>query len=177
MTAKKYLAMAFLVAVLAVLVSPLEVYARNNMRTGRYMGFSGGISEGRRLPGTTETIILEQGARRPNARNAMILAYREIVFLGGRPQLFEGILEIRAGAPAPDSVAGTFTVEHRIRPHAGAPAGAVSINRTMIFTVSYRRMGDSQINFHYEVNPATWRETVTVNGTTYTLDHARSSFV
>ncbi|MCL2839677.1 MAG: S-layer homology domain-containing protein [Defluviitaleaceae bacterium] len=174
---KKFLLIALLLGVMAIFATPMEANAQSNARTGRYMGFSGGISEGRRLPGTTETIIMEQGARRPNNRNAITLEYREVIFLSGRPELFEGILEIRAGAPDPNSQAGTFTIEHRVRPHAGADASETSINRTMIFTVSYRRVG-SQILKTYEVNPATWRETIsTAAGDTFTLDHARSSFV
>ena len=168
---KKYVFAVFAVILIAIFAAPMQVQARS----GRYMGFFGGISEGRRLPGTTETIIQAQGATRPNRNNATVLEYRELVFLGGRPELFEGTLEIRSGAPAPDSTSGTFVIEHRVRPRAGA--GGVSITRDMFFTVTYRRPPNSnQILYTYEVT--TWRDTINVPGAgTFTLDRNRSNFV
>ena len=169
---KKYFAIALIMGLLAVFASPMEVNAQSSIRSGRYLGFAGGISEGRRLPSTTETIILEQGARRPNRQNAITLEYRELIFLGGRPVPVEGLKEIRAGAPSPDSVAGTFAIEHRVF----ANGDDVSIERVMIFTVSYRRVA-SQLILTYEVNPTTWRETITTPEGVFTLDPLRSSFV
>jgi hypothetical protein len=165
----------FILAVL-IIATPLAAQARTD-RFGE-MGFFGGISEGRHLPRTTQTIIREQGngnaraARNGNAQPAM--RYREMIFLGGRPVMFDGALEISSGTRGNNSTAGTFSSTHRIRP--GSANGDVVINRTMNFNVEYRVEG-SQIIYTYLINPANWVDVITTPEGTFTLDAARSHIV
>jgi len=170
---KKYLALFFLVGLLAIFASPITAYAA---RRGD-MGFFGGITEGRRLPLTTETILLQQNnnnGRNGRNGNTITLEYQELVFHAGRPQLFHGFLDITSGQPAPDSQAGTFTVRYVVRPNPAIVSDVV-INRTMNFTVTYRRIG-SQLITSYDINRANWEETITIGGVVYTLDPTRSMF-
>ena len=166
------LGFVFILGILAVLVTPVDAYARRGD-----MGFFGGISEGRRLPRTTETILLEQNNGGRNARNgnAISMNYSELVFLGGRPVEFNGILEVNSGSPGNNSTSGTFNTSYRVRP-SDATGEEVSITRNMNFTVYYRVEG-SQLLLFYDINTNNWSEVITTPEGTFTLDPQRSSFI
>jgi len=147
---KKILAGIFILTLAVIVAAPVDVSARMGD-----LGFHGGVSEGRHLPRTTETIIIEQGNAR-NGRNRVrefTMEYREYVFLEGVPYLFEGLKTIRTGEPAPNSTSGTFRVEHRVRPPQSADTNQyVHVYRTMIFDVEYRREG-TNIIYTYVLRP------------------------
>jgi len=168
----KKLGVIFLISVLAVLATPVDAYARRGD-----MGFFGGISEGRRLPRTTETILLEQnnGGRNGRNGNALSMNYRELVFLDGRPVQFDGIIEVNSGSPADGSTSGTFNTSYRVRP-SDATTEDISITRNMNFTVYYRVEG-SQLILFYDINTNNWSEVITTPAGDFTLDPQRSSFV
>lgn len=165
---------AFLLVIVMMLAFPTKVLATNGRPIGD-MSFFGGISEGVRLPRTTEQMLLEQGARR-NRRQDITLRYSEMVFLAGRPARFDGTLEIStSGSVNMDNQVGTFNVTHTVEPSA-ATGTDVIINRDITFTVNYRVEG-SQVVFTYDAQRDNWEETITVGGTTFTLDYEMSHYV
>ena len=168
--------------------SPLDVLANNNQnltpaqnlinnqvnnRIGD-MSFFGGISEGVRLPLTTEILLLEEGNSR-NRRDATTMRYSEMVFLSGSPVQFDGNLTVtRQGSVDVTEPVGTFNVVHNVASSA-ATAEGVNIDRNMTFRVNYRIEG-SQVIFNYEAQRNNWRDVITVGGTTYTLIPSESHF-
>jgi len=152
------------------------------------IGFFGGITEGRRLPKTTEMLLQ---STRITGKTQFI--YKEEIFLGGIPVEFEGYLTVTpSGANALSSASGlsantlplmpygTFTAS----PNAGqynvtytVTASDVSnpritLSRNIVFTVFWRQEG-RQIIKDYTVS--SWTETLTpgpagdLDGNTYTL--------
>jgi hypothetical protein len=175
----KYVTTVVLLCLVLVMITPSLAFANNTQNSERIgdMGFFGGISEGRRLPRTTETILRQQANNnnRNNRRgNTVTLNYRELVFLDGEPIEFEGLIDITKGMVDPDSTAGTFDVRYVVRPPAGVEAD-VAISRTLDFVVQYRVVGN-QVIYYYQVNRSTWSEVITLPSGIYTLDTQRSSY-
>lgn len=147
----------------------MALYARSDL------GFFGGITEGVRLPLTTETIIAEN-ARGANRRNERDFVYKEMIFLAGAPVEFEGNMNRRiTGQIAPlGETSGTATVRYLVTPMAG---NANTINRDITLNVNWRREGN-QIIENYSVasrnNNLQWSETIVVGGTTFTLVPSQS---
>ena len=142
---------------------------RVNNRIGD-MSFFGGISEGVRLPLTTEILIAESDNQRTrNRRDARSFRYSELVFLGGgAPVQFDGNLEvIRGGAVDVTEAVGSFDVTHRVTSN-DSTADNVDIYRSITFDVNYHLVG-SQIIFTYLVRRNNWRETVIVDGNEFNL--------
>ena len=137
------------------------------------MGFFGGISEGRRLPKTMETLLSGDARVGGNPNQTRSFQYKEIVFLTGRPVEFTGLLDVSgANGVVPNSPNGNYTQMLQVYPSA-ASGSDVSINRNIVFTVDYRREGKQLIK-DYTVRD--WTETITVGGVTFTLDSAQSGF-
>ena len=134
------------------------------------LSFFGGISEGSRLPSTTETMLAQNNNRRNNNNNRD-LVYKEVIFLTGVPVTFEGLLRIRGGSIDAGSELGSFTETHTVLASAATPED-VTLARNIQFDVNYRRVGN-QIIKDYTVR--SWSETITVDGRTFTLDPMRSS--
>jgi N-acetylmuramoyl-L-alanine amidase len=136
------------------------------------MGFFGGTSEGRRLPKTTEVLLLQSGARRPgNLTDTFI--YKEMIFIDGRPTEFDGLLTVRTLGGVQDGVnVGTFTQSFVVEPNPNSDQ-EVSINRSISFRINYRREGN-QIVKDYEV--INWTESIVTPNGTYTLDPVQSHF-
>lgn len=137
------------------------------------IGFFGGISEGRRLPRTTEQLLVQSA--RSNRNSTTTLNYTELVFLGGRPVRFDGLIDITVnGGVTEGTTSGTFTANYRVYPGTGA-TGTVTINRTANFTVSYRVEG-SQVIYNYDIVKTNWRETIQTPDATFTLVSRQSSY-
>ncbi|MCL1998709.1 MAG: S-layer homology domain-containing protein [Turicibacter sp.] len=137
------------------------------------MSFFGGISEGVRLPLTTEQLILDTG-RRQNGRDTTVMRYSELIFLSGEPVQFDGNLTVtRNGGVDVTSPVGSFTINHVVAP-IGA-AGDVNVARNITFAVNYRLEG-SQVIFTYEAQRNNWTSTITVNGEVFTLVPAMSHY-
>ncbi len=152
---------------LVCLVPTASVYAKVGD-----LGFFGGITEGRKLPLSTE-IILSQTANNNTRAARTTLNYKEMIFLTGKPVQYEGRLEITAGTPIPDNVrAGTYTETYRTTPSA-TTGTTQTIDRNIVFNVNWRREGNQLIR-DYSVR--TWAETIRVPGATFTLDASQSFF-
>jgi hypothetical protein len=137
------------------------------------MGFFGGISEGRRLPKTMETLVSGDARAESNPNQTRTFVYKEIVFLTGRPVEFTGVLEVSgANGVIPDTPNGNYAQMLHVYPSV-ASGTDVSINRNIVFTVNYRREGRQLIK-DYTVRD--WTETITVGGVGFSLDRARSGF-
>lgn len=135
------------------------------------MGFFGGITEGVRLPKTTELMLASTAKRNTNA--ATVMQYKEIVFLSGVSYEFEGQITIRQNGTVSDTAdVGSYRVTYTVAPNA-ATSEDVSINRNITFTVNYRKSG-SQLVLDYAVT--SWTETVTAGGNSYALDSRLSHF-
>ena len=167
-----------------VILLPTEVSASGNGNGTRRpvgdMSFFGGISEGVRLPRTTESMLLEQGARRNRNQN-LSMRYSELIFLAGYPMRFDGTLNISSsGNVNPDQEVGTFTVNHTVTPSAATRDDAI-INRDITFQVNYRivdhRIAGYQVIFTYDALRNSWSETITRGAQVFTLDADVSHFV
>jgi hypothetical protein len=140
------------------------------------IGFFGGISQGTRLPKTTETLLANQSR---SSSRAPGLPYKEVVLLDGTPRVFEGTLTVTTSGklPEPGTDMGTYTQTYSIVPSIRSSEGAV-IRRRMVFRVNWRREGN-QIIKDYALRDATrssWDETIELGGSVYRLDHRLSSF-
>jgi hypothetical protein len=165
-TMKKYI-LALLFALAAVFLFPASVRAEIGD-----MGFFGGISEGRRLPGTTEQLLAQQTSSR-NQRTT--LRYSELVFLAGRPVQFDGLIDITSGSVGANAV-GTYTVQYRVYPSPTAPQGDAVVNRNITYRVNYRTEGN-QVIYTYTAQLNNWVETISIGGDAYVLDRNRSHYV
>jgi hypothetical protein len=132
------------------------------------MGYFSGISEGRRLPKTTEELIKATS----KSSDSSSFVYKEVILLSGHPAVFEGMLEVSNEGPDPNAASGTYTKSVRVYPTASTTEG-VSILRTVTFLVSYRRE-NKQLIEDYSVS--SWTETIAADSATYTLDQRLSSF-
>jgi len=134
-------------------------------------GFFGGITEGRRLPKTTEVLLAQNASSSANA--ATELAYSEVIFLAGEPVTFNGTLTVRpSGAVSDSENVGSYRVVYTVRPSASTDSDT-SIARNITFNVNWRRQ-DNQIVRDYTVS--SWTETISANGQSFQLDRARSHF-
>ncbi|MCL2500301.1 MAG: S-layer homology domain-containing protein [Defluviitaleaceae bacterium] len=169
------------VCLLAILATPVTVQARIGD-----MGFFGGISQGRRLPHTTETVIFQQGNGGNTRAITLNVNYQELIFLGGRPVRFDGTMAITNNAPAhiansattenaPANIprSGVFTKRYWVQPTFSTSEDA-RINRNMNFNVEYRIVGN-QVIYHYRIVQSNWNEVIVTPEGTFTLDNVRSS--
>ena len=138
------------------------------------LSFFGGVSEGRRLPKTTEQLLAQGTAQR---NQTTIFRYSELVFLQGEPQLFEGFLEVRTtGNVDPRRNLGTFNVTHRVFPNPNTANGDVVIDRQVTFRVNWRRLENGQIIYDYVAQTNNWRCNITVDGELFILDPRQSFY-
>lgn len=128
------------------------------------MGFYGGITEGTRLPKSTE-IILKTDVRKPNTP----IQYKEIVALEGAPVEVDGFMAVKTGTVSDTDTAGKYTETHQITP-SGTDSDN-SITRTVTYDVSWEKKG-VQIIKNYNVTR--WTETIRLGGTEYRLQQNRS---
>ncbi|MCL2415600.1 MAG: S-layer homology domain-containing protein [Defluviitaleaceae bacterium] len=155
-------------AVLIVIANTAQIFARPSD-----LGFFGGITEGARLPMTTEQIIAQTNANRRAAPQDFV--YKEMIFLAGLPVEFEGIMTRRQnGQVTTTADSGSYTLTYDIRPNP-ATADGVNLTRLITFNVNWRREGN-QIIENLTVNPnnTSWRESITVDGTNFVLDPRQS---
>ncbi len=138
------------------------------------MGFFTGITSGRRLPKTTETLndIVD------NER--VTLDYKELNFLTGEPIVFEGTIdlsnsiEIEQPQYSTDVTNGIGSSSYSVKPYKySSKEDDLLINRNINFDVNYYAIGDSVVK-DYSVK--SWKETVTMGEQKYTLDSDRSHY-
>lgn len=134
-------------------------------------GFFGGITEGKRLPKTTETLLLNAANSKKNAANSLL--YKEVIFMSGKPVEFEGTLSRKSSGAVTDKAdIGTYTITYDIKPSTTIKQD-VAINRTIVFNVNYRKV-ENQIIKDYEVK--SWNETIKTEDNNYKIDPKQSFF-
>ena len=166
---KLYIALIFALAI--TIIFPFTALARMGD-----MGFWGGISEGRPLPGTTQQIL----ASETNSNTTDRFVYHELIWIDGEPVEFEGIMviESRAGRVRPDAVSGSYEVTFRITP--AHEDQDVLLTRNITFVVNFRREGNQTVR-DWTVRDARsnreqrWTEEIITPTGTYTLDRRRSN--
>ena len=137
------------------------------------MSFFGGITEGVRLPLTTEQMIADANTGGQPDGNFTNMAYTEIIWLLGEPHEFNGLMNktvSNSRGRGANADFGTRTVRHVVRP--ANLEDNVLLNRDITFTVNWRRVGNQVIETYSFTR---WSETVTVNGQTFVLDPSRSN--
>ncbi|WP_250228541.1 S-layer homology domain-containing protein [Anaeropeptidivorans aminofermentans] len=134
------------------------------------MGFFGGVSQGRKLPKTTEILLQNKNSKKTSSDSFI---YKELILLSGRPQEFEGRLTKKeSGAVTQEENSGTYTVTFTVVP-VRTDEDAARINRNIVFTVNWRREG-SQVIKDYEVK--SWTETIASADDELSLQQDQSHF-
>ena len=142
------------------------------------MGFSGGISEGSRMPTVTERLLNPSLNGRRDVTGDFL--YSEVVFVSGIPTEVEGEIVIGGG----DITAANFGNFTRTINVVAGGEDEESLERAIAFSVDWRREGN-QIIKNYSVS--SWGEVIVMtigfeaDGTpitdTFTLDEERSDFI
>lgn len=127
-------------------------------------GIYGGISEGKKLPKTTEQ-LLNTTEQNTNFKTT----YKEMIFLTGTPQTFEGTITVDA-KDANLEEQGTYKASFNVG-QSEATQEDVLIARNITYNVNYRKENNQTIK-DYEV--ANWVETITVGGNEYQIDPIQS---
>lgn len=128
-------------------------------------GVFGGISEGRKLPKTTEQLL----ATNKNTKNELKSTYKEMVFLTGEPKEYNGNITVTSSTTNLADK-GTYKLTYKVANGDTTPKD-MSIARTMEYNVNYRKEENQTIK-DYEISK--WTETITVGGKTYTIDSKQS---
>ncbi len=124
-------------------------------------GVFGGITEGRKLPKTTEQLLNTN----KNTKNDLKSTYKEIIFLTGEPKEYNGNITVSSkSANLQDK--GSYKVNYKVENGDTTPEG-ISLSRNMEYNVNYRKEENQTIK-DYEASK--WAETITVNGKSYTVD-------
>lgn len=129
------------------------------------LGFFGGISEGRKLPKTTEQLVKKAKA----TGNEIKVPYKELIFLTGVPTEFNGNLtySIRGGIT---NDSGSYKTAYKIL-KGGSSVTGIEISRNIEYTVNYRKE-DTQIIKDYELSK--WTEKVINDNKIFELDPTQS---
>lgn len=157
----------FMLFFLVILFSPkINVFAGD---IGS-IGFFGGTSEGKKLPKTTD-ILLDTSDKLQDISGKYI--YKELIFLGGKPEEFEGIITVKQnGKVENDKDSGSYTINYKITSN-DSNNHDVDLKRNITFKVNYRKE-DSQVIKDYTVT--SWSENITTPEGNYKLDSSRSKF-
>ena len=159
---KRVLSAALLIAI----TGTQTIYAQSGD-----MGYFGGISQGTRLPSTTEQILQNAGTNRARAES---MPYKEMIMLDGIPYEFEGLLTVRRANNAikPGVDVGTYNETYVVQATTSGDA-TTNLSRTITFRVNYRIEGNQTIK---DYTATTWNETIATPNSTYVLDQDRSQF-
>lgn len=134
------------------------------------MGFSGGISEGVRMPTITARLLDPTLNGRRSIDGEFL--YSEMIFLSGVPTRFDGMIGVARSGTVSDDPMGSYTLTNTV--FAGFNTGEdVMIDRFLSFDVEWRRHGNQIVKTY---SMSSWDETITVGEETFTLDPDRSFF-
>ncbi len=148
---------------LLVTAVPTTVFAQSG-----YIGYFGGITEGKRLPKTSETLLeLSQNTKTQS------FTYKEYVLMDKTPTLFEGEMKITSKEPDVLADKGSYTLRLEVGP-TDTSTGKTVINRDITFKVNYYKDSDNNIVKDYTTTK--WTETLTSPTGTYSLDTKKSYF-
>lgn len=155
---------------IAMAVSASPVYAN----LGDF-GFFTGISEGRKLYKTTEQILEDA---KGNTKDEIEGVYKELIFLSGQPEEFEGLITVntkipKSGNSKNQNNADSYDVEYTIKANENMnnTNPTTEIDRKIKYEVDFRQEGLQTIK-DYKVD--SWKETITNSAGTYTLDENQS---
>ena len=124
-------------------------------------GIFGGITEGRKLPKTTEQLLQSN----QNTKSDLKSTYKEIIFLTGEPKEYNGNITVSSkDTNLKDK--GSYKVSYKVANGDTTPKD-MSIARNIEYNVNYRKE-DKQTIKDYEMTR--WTETLTVGGKTYNID-------
>ncbi|MFV0520794.1 MAG: S-layer homology domain-containing protein [Lachnospirales bacterium] len=138
------------------------------------MGFFSGISSGRKLPKTTETLndIVDE--------DYAYLDYKEMFFITGQPEIFEGKIEIEKDFEevepttySTETISGIGSVSYIVEPYENASEDDMLLERDIDFDVNYYTVGQSTVK-DYSVN--SWEETIIIGDEFYVLDSSKSIY-
>ncbi|MDR1689211.1 MAG: S-layer homology domain-containing protein [Clostridiales bacterium] len=150
--------------ILTLALLPVSVFANSGD-----IGYFGGITEGRRLPKTTELLLASEN----DDEEEVEFIYKEVIFLSGEPVEFEGLLSVESSGQVTEAEnVGTYEVTYRVTASDTTGEDAL-IDRNIIFNVNWRREGKQIIK---DMESSTWRETVRAGDVTFTLDERQSYF-
>lgn len=137
---------------------------------GGEMGTFGGISEGTNLPYTMEKYVESK------VKEQTEFAYREVVFISGVPIECKGTITVVKGdVDYAKNPSGTYTERYTVE--AADATGTTVIDRTINLTTSYRvKEGDFKRQILRTSQITRWDETIEVDGVSYELDEAASTF-
>ncbi len=136
------------------------------------MGFFGGISEGRRLPKTTDEVMLKAGTSKSST--SQTLEYKEMVFLGGEPSEFVGDITIKSGGDKIDYIKNpTGTYKDSFVVDSTSKTGDTTIKRNITFNVNYYTSGNQIIK---DYKATAWTETLSTPSGGYTIDKDASIY-
>ncbi len=135
------------------------------------LGFFGGITEGKRLPKTTEVLLAAANTKTKTQNQSMV--YKEILYLSGEPVEFEGEITIKTTAKDMDKEPiGSYTVTYDIKPSETSNP-EVDLRRNIVFNVNYRKESN-QIIKDYEIK--TWKETILIGKKQFEIVPKQSYF-
>ncbi len=137
------------------------------------MGFFGGVSEGRRLPKTTDEVMSSTGTSKSSSSTTPVFEYKEIVFLGGEPTEFKGTLTVKSGGTAIDYVknpSGTYKDQFTIK--STSTGAETTVARNITFNVNYYKSGTQVIK---DYTTTAWTEVINTPNGTFTLDKNASN--
>ncbi|MCL2171754.1 MAG: S-layer homology domain-containing protein, partial [Defluviitaleaceae bacterium] len=119
--------------------------------------------------------LLAQGARQNGrAQPQEFITYKEQIWItGGAPVEFVGTMTRRQNGQITNAQSGRFTVTYEVRPSA-ATAPGVYIDRTITYTIDWRREGNQIIENIRLVGANAWRENITIGDTVFTIDPRQS---
>ncbi len=159
----KSLSASLLTVTLLVATVPTTVFGESG-----YIGYFGGITEGKRLPKTSETLL----ELNKNSKNETF-AYKEYILIDKTPTLFEGEMEITSKEPEELEDKGSYSIRIEISP-TETSTGEGSIERDITYQVNYYKDEDNNIIKDYTTKD--WEETLTTPTGSYTLDERRSYY-
>ncbi len=154
-----------LIAAAVFIISLLSLSACVFAQPGK-IGFFGGITEGTRLPKTTEQLIAQTTTKK---NTSVTVPYKEVLFLTGQPIEYSGTMTVKTSAE-PVNDLGTIKVTYTV---AAKASEKDSIARNIVYNVNYRKQNGQTV---YDYEAVTRTETITAGGTVYKLVPAQSHF-
>jgi hypothetical protein len=175
---KRKITTMLLFAVMITILMSTPVFARVGQ-----IGFFGGITEGVRLPLTTEQMIADANTGGQSDANVLNMRYSEIIWLDGIPIEFEGLMNMtvsnaRGRAANPDF--GSRTVRYQIWPSDIFTDPDVWLERDITFNVTWRREGNQVIDTYTVARRgrnSSWAELISTPGGDLELIPELSDFV
>lgn len=141
---------------------PTTVFAQSG-----YIGYFGGITEGKRLPKTSESLLDLYN----NTTNGT-LTYKEYILFDKTPVVFEGELNIASNEPESFDDKGSYTIRMEVAPTETSSGN--TIDRDITFAVNYYKDEDNNVIKDYTVTR--WDEEITTPTGSYSIDEKKSYF-